>query len=79
MSEQITCTQATLTAGNASEVERIRMNKLAAALVLTSQGISFLHAGEEVGIAQCSHGFGIFARHAVHQAVVAIAARHAGR
>lgn len=36
-----------LTAGSASEADRVRMNKLAAAVVLTSQGISFLHAGEE--------------------------------
>lgn len=31
-----------------SEADRIRMNKLAAAIVLTSQGVSFLHAGEEM-------------------------------
>lgn len=31
-----------------SEDELIRMNKLAAAIVLTSQGISFIHAGEEI-------------------------------
>lgn len=36
-----------LTARGASEADRIRMNKMAAAIVLTSQGISFLHAGEE--------------------------------
>ena len=36
-----------LTAGNVPESLRLRMNKLAAAIVLTSQGISFLHAGEE--------------------------------
>lgn len=30
------------------EVERIKLNKLAAAIVLTSQGIAFLHAGEEL-------------------------------
>jgi pullulanase len=36
-----------ITAKHATETERIRMNKLAAAIVLTSQGISFLHAGEE--------------------------------
>jgi hypothetical protein len=36
-----------LTAKGASEADRVRMNKLAAAIVLTSQGISFLHAGEE--------------------------------
>lgn len=36
-----------LTAPGATEAQRIRMNKLAAAIVLTSQGISFLHAGEE--------------------------------
>ena len=33
---------------DASEADRIRMNKLAAAIVLTSQGVSFLHAGEEL-------------------------------
>lgn len=33
---------------DASEADRIRMNKLAAAIVLTSQGVSFLHAGEEM-------------------------------
>ena len=31
-----------------SEEELIKMNKLAAAIVLTSQGISFIHAGEEI-------------------------------
>jgi pullulanase len=31
----------------ASDAELIRMNKLAAAILLTSQGITFLHAGEE--------------------------------
>ncbi|MCO5068843.1 MAG: type I pullulanase [Kiritimatiellae bacterium] len=36
-----------LTAKGAPESQRLRMNKLAAAIVLTSQGISFLHAGEE--------------------------------
>lgn len=36
-----------LTAGAEPEAMRLRMNKLAAAIVLTSQGISFLHAGEE--------------------------------
>ncbi len=30
------------------EAERIRMNKLAAAIVLTSQGIAFIHAGEDM-------------------------------
>ncbi len=33
----------------ASEEERIKMHKLALAAVLTSQGISFLHAGSEFG------------------------------
>jgi pullulanase len=37
----------TLTAGSEPEAMRVRMNKLAAAIVLTAQGISFLHAGEE--------------------------------
>ncbi|HMP75967.1 MAG TPA: type I pullulanase [Kiritimatiellia bacterium] len=36
-----------LTAKDAPESARVRMNQLAAAIVLTSQGISFLHAGEE--------------------------------
>lgn len=36
-----------LTVSDAPESLRLRMNKLAAAIVLTSQGISFLHAGEE--------------------------------
>ena len=31
-----------------SEAERIEMNKLAAAIVLTSQGVPFIHAGEEM-------------------------------
>lgn len=31
-----------------SETERIEMNKLAAAIVLTSQGVPFIHAGEEM-------------------------------
>ena len=30
-----------------NEEEILKMNKLAAAIVLTSQGISFLHEGEE--------------------------------
>lgn len=33
---------------DASEAERIAMNKLAMAIVMTSQGISFLHAGGEM-------------------------------
>jgi pullulanase len=37
-----------LTTPKRSEADRIRMNKLAAAIVLTSQGIAFLHAGEEM-------------------------------
>ncbi|MBX2927299.1 MAG: type I pullulanase [Saprospiraceae bacterium] len=32
----------------ASEAERIQMNKLAAAIVLTCQGVPFVHAGEEM-------------------------------
>ena len=36
-----------LAAGDAPEADRIRMNQLAAAMVLTAQGLSFLHAGEE--------------------------------
>lgn len=31
-----------------SEIERIKMDKLCAAIVLTAQGIAFLHAGEEM-------------------------------
>lgn len=37
-----------ITTKGVKEPDRIRMNKLAAAIVLTSQGISFLHAGEEL-------------------------------
>jgi len=37
-----------ITTPKVKELDRIRMNKLAAAIVLTSQGISFLHAGEEM-------------------------------
>lgn len=33
---------------DATEAERIQMHKLAAAIVLTSQGVSFLHAGSEM-------------------------------
>lgn len=33
---------------NASEKERIRMNNLCAAIYMTSQGIPFIHAGEEM-------------------------------
>ena len=33
---------------DATEDELIKMNKLSAAIVLTSQGISFIHAGEEI-------------------------------
>lgn len=33
---------------DASKKDLIRMNKLAAAIILTSQGISFIHAGEEM-------------------------------
>ena len=36
-----------ISANDASEVERIQMYKLALSVVLTSQGISFLHAGSE--------------------------------
>ncbi len=36
-----------LAAKDEPEATRLRMNRLAAAIVLTSQGISFLHAGEE--------------------------------
>lgn len=36
-----------LSAPRASSALRLRMNKLAAAIVLTSQGMAFLHAGEE--------------------------------
>lgn len=37
-----------LSAPEASEAERIKMHKLAGAIVLTSQGVSFLHAGVEL-------------------------------
>lgn len=33
---------------NSSKEELIRMNKLTAAIILTSQGITFIHAGEEI-------------------------------
>ncbi len=38
----------TLSAPKVSEADRIKMNKLAAVIILTSQGVSFLHAGEEM-------------------------------
>lgn len=38
----------TLSCPNASEAEKIRMHKLAGAMVLTAQGVSFLHAGSEM-------------------------------
>ena len=38
----------TLSQPNATEAERIAMHKLAGAIVLTSQGIPFLHAGVEM-------------------------------
>jgi len=37
-----------ISAPEASEAERIKMHKLSSAIVLTSQGISFLHAGQEL-------------------------------
>ncbi|MDX1938968.1 MAG: type I pullulanase [Saprospiraceae bacterium] len=37
-----------ISAKEASEAERIKMHKLAGAMVLTSQGVSFLHAGIEL-------------------------------
>ncbi|HMO40291.1 MAG TPA: type I pullulanase [Saprospiraceae bacterium] len=37
-----------LSVPKASETDRIRMHKLAGAIVLTSQGVSFLHAGVEL-------------------------------
>jgi pullulanase len=37
----------TLSAGEAAEAERVEMQKLALSMVLTSQGIPFLHAGGE--------------------------------
>lgn len=37
-----------ISAPEASEADRIKMHKLAGAIVLTSQGISFLHAGSEM-------------------------------
>ena len=37
------------------EADRLAMNRLAAAIVLTSQGISFLHAGEEMARTKKGH------------------------
>ncbi|MEG2109987.1 type I pullulanase [Clostridium sp.] len=37
-----------LTAQHESEEELIKMNKLIASIILTSQGISFIHSGEEI-------------------------------
>lgn len=37
-----------ITTKGESEEERIKMNKLISAIILTSQGISFIHAGEEM-------------------------------
>lgn len=37
-----------LSTPDATEADRIRMNNLAAAIVLTSQGVPFIHAGEEM-------------------------------
>lgn len=37
-----------ITTPGKKESERIKLNKLAAAIVLTSQGIAFIHAGEEL-------------------------------
>lgn len=37
-----------ISAPEASEAQRIRMHKLAGAMVLTSQGVAFLHAGVEL-------------------------------
>lgn len=37
-----------ISAPEANETERIRMQKLAAAIILTSQGVPFLHAGTEM-------------------------------
>ncbi len=37
-----------ISASEASEAQRIRMHKLAGAMVLTSQGVAFLHAGVEL-------------------------------
>ncbi|WP_081705800.1 type I pullulanase [Clostridium sp. Ade.TY] len=42
-----------ITAKDESEEERIKMNKLIAAIILTSQGISFIHAGEEFLRTKC--------------------------
>ena len=36
-----------ISSGNVTKEELVKMNKLSAAIVLTAQGISFLHAGEE--------------------------------
>ncbi|ENZ03028.1 pullulanase, type I [Clostridium thermobutyricum] len=42
-----------ISATDESEEEKIKMNKLVAAIVLTSQGISFIHAGEELLRTKC--------------------------
>lgn len=42
-----------ISAADESEEEKIKMNKLVAAIVLTSQGISFIHAGEELLRTKC--------------------------
>ncbi|WP_297632976.1 type I pullulanase [uncultured Clostridium sp.] len=42
-----------ITAKDYSEKEKIRMNKLIATIILTSQGISFIHAGEEFLRTKC--------------------------
>lgn len=42
-----------ITAKDESEEERIKMNKLIATIILTSQGISFIHAGEEFLRTKC--------------------------
>lgn len=44
-----------LTTPGLKTAERLAMNRLAAALVLTSQGIAFLHAGEEMARAKKGH------------------------
>ena len=38
----------TLSTADATEEDRIRMNNLAAAIYMTSQGVPFIHAGEEI-------------------------------
>jgi pullulanase len=44
-----------LTSTGLKDADRLAMNRLAAAIVLTSQGIAFLHAGEEMARSKKGH------------------------